>query len=207
MTSSSASRVLSGGGAEPANAWRPTDLAFMPPPGSATGAPDPIADAYALGFEEGRHEGEVAERTRLQAARRAAEDALDVIRASESRWSDSIDENITALGIAVARHVVDRELALDPTIVASIVSRALDAFPIDQPVRIRVNPTDLVTLDSGNMPSPGALADAPQRPTHWMADSRITPGGCVVEGRDRIVDGRVDTALERLYRRLAHQHA
>jgi flagellar biosynthesis/type III secretory pathway protein FliH len=40
-----------------------------------------------------------------------------------------------------------------------------------------------------------------------MADSRIQPGGCVVEGRERIIDGRVDTALERLYRQLSGNNA
>jgi hypothetical protein len=29
----------------------------------------------------------------------------------------------------------------------------------------------------------------------------------VVEGRERIVDGRVDTALERVYRRLTYNNA
>jgi flagellar biosynthesis/type III secretory pathway protein FliH len=41
----------------------------------------------------------------------------------------------------------------------------------------------------------------------WVPDARIARGGCVVEGRERIVDGRVDSALERVYRRLAHRHA
>lgn len=169
--------------------------------------PDPVADAYALGFEEGYHEGELAEQARLQAARRAAEDALDVIRANEERWSDSISENIVALAVAVARHVVDRELALDPTIVAHIVSQAITAFPIDQPVRVRVNPNDLAVLDAAGLTAADGLGGAVQRPAHWIADAHVHTGGCVVEGRDRIVDGRVDTALERVYRRLAHQHA
>jgi flagellar biosynthesis/type III secretory pathway protein FliH len=35
----------------------------------------------------------------------------------------------------------------------------------------------------------------------------VERGGCVIEGRDRIVDGRVDTALERIYRGLSGHHA
>jgi hypothetical protein len=31
----------------------------------------------------------------------------------------------------------------------------------------------------------------------------MSPGNCLVEGHERVVDGRVDMALERLYRRLA----
>jgi flagellar biosynthesis/type III secretory pathway protein FliH len=209
MISSSARRATALDAGEPAraDAWHPADLAFVPPPERAPSAPDPVTDAYALGFEEGFHEGELAEQTRLQAARRAAEDALDVIRANEERWSDSISENIVALAVAVARHVVDRELALDPGIVEHIVSRAIAAFPIDQPVRVRVNPNDLAVLDAAGLTAGDGMDGAEQRPAHWIADAQVKSGGCVVEGRDRIVDGRVDTALERVYRRLAHQNA
>lgn len=199
--------VPRGGPGAHAEAWCLDDLAFVPPDADLASAPDPIADAYALGFEEGRHEGEVAEQARLRAARRTTEEALDVIRANEERWSDSIDENIIALAVAAARHVVDRELAIDPALVAQIVARALEAFPIDQPVRVRVNPNDLAVLNAGVTPSLDDLAGVPGRGAHWIADARVVSGGCIVEGRDRIVDGRVDSALERVYRRLTHQHA
>jgi flagellar biosynthesis/type III secretory pathway protein FliH len=190
-----------------ADAWYPNDLSLVLQADGTASGPDPMAEAYALGFEEGRHEGEVAEQARLHGALRASEQALDVIRANEQRWSDSIDENIVALAIAVARHVVDRELAIDRTVVGQLVLRALDDFPIDQPVRIRVNPNDLLVLDAHGTPSLDELAGAPGRVAHWVPDARIASGGCVVEGRDRIIDGRVETALERLYRRLTYQNA
>jgi flagellar biosynthesis/type III secretory pathway protein FliH len=41
------------------------------------------------------------------------------------------------------------------------------------------------------------------REATWLADPRVSRGGCLIEGRDRIVDGRVDTALERAYRHMA----
>jgi flagellar assembly protein FliH len=67
-------------------------------------------------------------------------------------------------------------------------------------MRIRVNPEDLSLI---SMPEPDGrepVAIAPNRDVRWLADVRIAQGGCVVEGRERIVDGRIDTALERLYR-------
>ncbi|MBI1808809.1 MAG: hypothetical protein HYR75_02835, partial [Gemmatimonadetes bacterium] len=164
-----------------------------------------LADAYALGFEEGRREGEEAEHARLRHTLRSAEDALNVIRVNEERWSGSIEENIAALAVAVARHVIDRELAADTTIVAKLVRRALSEFPIDQPVRIRINPNDLALIEAH-----GGLEYAdtgPRHEMHWIPDHRIASGGCVVEGRERIVDGRTDTALERVYRRIAYTNA
>ena len=45
------------------------------------------------------------------------------------------------------------------------------------------------------------------REARWLPDASIAPGGCVVEGRERIIDGRIDTALERVYRRLTYTNA
>jgi len=162
-----------------------------------------VQDAYNSGYEEGRLEGEIAEGARLRNAIAVAESALDELRRNEVRWQDNIESNIAALAVAVARHVLGRELTTDATAVAELVRRALAEFPIDQPVRIRVNPIDLNTLSSFSTPTGEPIAIAPNRDVRWQADARMQPGGCVVEGRERIIDGRVDTALERLYRKLS----
>jgi flagellar biosynthesis/type III secretory pathway protein FliH len=115
-----------------------------------------------------------------------------------------LEENIAALAVIVARQIVAREVALDRQLVAELVRRALTEFPIEQSVRIRVNPLDLaqLTLVMGTDAS-SPLPITGTRDASWLADPRVARGGCLVEGRDRIVDGRVDTALERAYRRMA----
>ncbi len=163
-----------------------------------------VAEAYAQGYEEGRAEGEEAEAARLAHAVRAAGDALEELRAGEVRWAGTIEENVCALAVAVARHVLGRELKEDPEAVAELVRRALAEFPVDQPLRVRVNPTDLAAITALREPDGTPAAVTQGRDAHWLADPQVQPGGCLVEGRDRIVDGRVDTALERLYRRLTY---
>src|SRR5581483_5312930 len=108
------------------------------------------------------------------------------------------EENVAALAVIVARQLISREVSLDPELVADLVRRALTEFPIDQSVRIRVNPLDLslLTLGAGADGSPLAPITG-ARDVTWQADPRISRGGALVEGRDRIIDGRVDTALER----------
>jgi len=162
-----------------------------------------VQEAFAAGHEEGRIEGEIAEGLRLRNAVAAAEAALETVRENEARWQHAVAENVTALAIAVARQIVGRELRNDAPAMAELVKRALAEFPIDQPMRIRVNPTDLSVLSMHTTPAGEPVTIAPNRDIRWMADARIQPGGCIVEGRERIVDGRVDTALERMYRRLS----
>ncbi|HEX6925011.1 MAG TPA: FliH/SctL family protein [Longimicrobiaceae bacterium] len=162
-----------------------------------------VREAYQRGLEEGRREGAQAEAARLKNAVRAAEAALEEVRENEARWLANIEENICAVAVAVARHVVDRELETDPEMVARVVRRALDEFPVKQPVRVRVHPRDQAVIEStageGRLPT---MIDG--REVQWIADVNIVPGGCLVEGRDRIIDGRVDTALMRAYRRLTY---
>lgn len=197
--------------------WTPDDIAALNWTTSATAQPESqleqeehariemerrAQDAHSAGYDAGRLDGELAEATRLRNAVAATEHALDSIRASEAKWQECVTENIAALAITVARHIVGRELRTDAASVADLVKRALAEFPIDQPMRVRVNPHDLSLLSHPTPTGGEPVAIAPNRDVRWLADSRIQPGGCVVEGRERIVDGRVDTALERLYRKL-----
>lgn len=167
-----------------------------------------IAEAYEAGFAEGRQEGEIAEGARLRSAVRAAEGALEELRMGEMRWTGTIEENVCALAVIVARQVIGRELATDSGSVLDLVRSALAEFPIDQPMRIRVNPSDLSAISRSTSDGRDPLlALTRDRDARWLPDAAIAPGGCVVEGRERIIDGRVDIALERIYRRLTYTHA
>jgi len=216
MTSSARPFIIRGGTPRAqGGAWRLDNLTgarnapleVRDPAAEAAAAHDrEVSEAYALGFEEGRREGEHAEQARLRNALQSAVDALDTIRASEERWNGALEENIGALACAIARHIVDREIAADPELVSRLVKRAVAEFRLDRPVRVRVNPNDLSIIEANSDTAAGGSEEA-AHDLHWIGDPRIATGGCVVEGRERIVDGRVDTALERAYRRIAYHHA
>jgi flagellar biosynthesis/type III secretory pathway protein FliH len=160
-----------------------------------------LDEAYSQGFDAGRDAGAAAERERLASAFATVTTLLESLRERETRWTERLEENLCALAVAVGRQLFDAELEASPAHTAALVRRALTEFPIDQPVVLRVNPSDLASITASAVTDGGQLtvgrADA-----QWVPDPRVSPGGCVIEGRDRIVDGRVDTALERLYRRL-----
>ncbi len=167
-----------------------------------------IDAAYLRGLNEGREQGEQGERARLRGAMMAAESALDDLRAGEARWLANLEENIAALSVAVAHQVVTREVSSTNDVVLGIVTRAVLEFGLDQPLSLRVNPGDLESLQSAERGDGDAMVAVTKgREVRWVSDARIEPGGCVVEGRERIVDGRVDTGLERLYRRLTYTNA
>lgn len=166
-----------------------------------------LEDTRATAYADGVAAGMIAEAARVHTMVAAAEGALDAIRENETKWQENVAENIAALAVSIARHVVGREIISNPAGIADLVRRALAEFPIDQAMRVRVNPHDLSLLSLPTVQSGEPISIAPNRDVRWMADSRIEPGGCVVEGRERIIDGRVDTALERLYRHLTSTNA
>lgn len=198
--------------------WAPEDLASRPSPvppptvvEAAMPVPDPheamLAEAYAQGFEEGRLEGERGEQARLRTAVAAAQEALDALRDGEQRWTGTIEENVCALAVAIARHVIGREVEVDRGPVAAHVRRAIGEFGTERALRVRVHPQDLALLNGHGADDDHADALGAGRELRWVPDVGVERGGCVVEGRERIVDGRVDTALERVYRRLTYTHA
>jgi flagellar assembly protein FliH len=159
-----------------------------------------IDEGYARGLADGEAKARAA-------AHGEVDEAITSLRGIAAELSEAgtlapsiLEENIAALAVVVARQIVAKEVSLEKDLVANLVRRALTEFPIDQAVRIRVNPLDLSLL---TVTAPNAGGITGNRDATWLADPRVSRGGCLIEGRDRIVDGRVDTALERAYRRMA----
>ena len=155
--------------------------------------------AEAAAYNRGRADGERAVRTgmdeEIASAMALLSDAVDNVRLHEARWVSNAEENIAALAVMVARHIVQREVNADPSFVRDVVQSAMAQYPLDQELTIRINPEDLNACRA-------SIEEAGRREIRWISDVSILRGGCLMEGRERIIDGRVDTALERAYRSL-----
>ena len=156
-------------------------------------------EGYAAGYAAGREEGARTEAARLESVVRACEEAARAVRSAEAARLATIEDDLVALALATARHIVGKAVELDPEIIADVVRRALAHFPGEQPQEIRVNPEDLSALTTATAADGRPIAIGPGRDVRWVADPQIERGGCIVQGKDRIVDGRVDLALERAY--------
>jgi flagellar biosynthesis/type III secretory pathway protein FliH len=159
------------------------------------------AEAWAQGEAAGRAACEAEVLEALGSAYGALVESATAVKAQEERWLANLEENVAALAVGVARHVIGREVASDARIVRALAAEAVAEFPLDHPLAVRVHPEDLAALR-------GALGATPHggefegRELRWTGDAGIARGGVLVEGRERIVDGRVDAALERVYRAL-----
>lgn len=161
-----------------------------------------LEEAFNRGFEEGHAEAVRQEAERVQLVVQSLEQAVAEVRAAAGMWTENAKEHVCALAIAVAQHVITREVKSELHVVTDLTRRALAEFPADEPVRVRMNPEDLSALTALAADPAGGVLIASGRNVQWQADESIKRGGCVVEGRGRVVDGRVDHALERIWGRL-----
>jgi flagellar assembly protein FliH len=100
------------------------------------------------------------------------------------------------LALALARRVVVRELALDPSLVAAMAHVALDRLGESTPASIKLHPEDYATICA-------------HRGDHWegaqvtiLPDPAVARGGCLVESDFGTVNGSVDAQFEEMARAL-----
>jgi flagellar biosynthesis/type III secretory pathway protein FliH len=179
--------------------WRPPDIGELP----AAAAPpeaDPAGD-YASGYAAGLRDGE-SRRTDLlrEAGDRLAAMLAPLREAWQAAAADRVDD-LVALSLAVSRHLLQREITSDPTLVADLARRAVALIPDSAPLVVRLHTADLDALHelfASGVEPPGG------RTVRWEADPLLERGDIVVEGPQRLVDGRTDAALRGIYERLAH---
>jgi flagellar biosynthesis/type III secretory pathway protein FliH len=158
-----------------------------------------LEEAYRRGLAEGITRGQAEARQELAAALSVARQAVDQVRAEQAEWMANLDESLAAVAVGAARLLVEQELATDHQVIERLIARALTQFPREHKVKVRVNPDDLQRMGEAD---PGAAEGG--REARWIGDPSIQPGDFLVEGPERLLDGRLDKALERLYRSMAN---
>lgn len=154
------------------------------------------AEAHRQGVEEGRK----AEAERVRTALEAVRAVVDELKEADDRRDKEAEDRVAVLAVAVAAHLIEREVRASPEIVSDLVRRAIAEFPVTDALSVHMNPGDLALLSRGI----GGETAQPQltsgQRVRWLPDPQIRSGGCLVEGGDQVVDARVSTTLERLVR-------
>ena len=158
--------------------------------------------AYRRGVNDGKDALRETLGAELELAHNAALSAVDKVGRSAEGWTARLQENLVALAAGIARQIVEREIAQDPEILRELTRRAVAAFPMDEPVKVRLHPDDLALLATGEGRAAASTVSVGDRTVPWISDPAVERGGCLVEGPTKIVDGRLDDALQRVYRKL-----
>lgn len=155
-----------------------------------------IREAYQRGVQDGMIQGARQADQQLRSAHMALDGMLRQFGEMQESWSETMVDSMAALAVSIAHQILDRELTTSPETIEELIAAALDRFPVDHAIRIRVNAADLDALRAS-----GAEAEMTRnRWAQWVAEESVDKGSFVVEGPEKIVDGRIDHSLEKIYR-------
>jgi len=143
-------------------------------------------EGYEAGYAEGRKKGEAE--VRAQADR--LKNVFNALANPLEQLDTTIQEELVALSIAIARQIIRRELKADPGHMMGIVREALNQLPLaNRTIQIRLHPDDAATL-RGML----TLDDKSQR---WelVDDPALSRGDCRVVSETSQIDATLERRL------------
>ena len=115
--------------------------------------------------------------------------ALEGFAAQRARYFRGLETEVVQLALAVARKILQRETALDPTMLAALVRIALDHMSAGPAVRVRLAPAEAAAWQQN------AFADA-RYTCEVIADPALDAGACLVETDLGSADFSFETQLK-----------
>jgi flagellar assembly protein FliH len=146
---------------------------------------------YQAGLDEARIAAAQVVDASIEHLRTLASSAL-VDRATLLR---DAERQVFDLALAIARAIIHREVALDPTTITSTIETLLTHLQSEAVSALHVHPDDVPLLTRFWNQRARSAAD---RQVQIIADHRITRGGCRVETVAGAWDATLETQLERI---------
>jgi flagellar assembly protein FliH len=147
------------------------------------------AKAKLAGAAEGRAEFE-ARTTELNARVTRLESILNILGQPLAEMDAQVEKQLVTLALTVAKHLVRRELRIEPTQVVAIIRETVALLPAAaRDVRVHLHPEDAALVRE-------RLAQ-PQAERAWsvIEDPVMGRGGCRVTTDTALVDARLETRL------------
>jgi flagellar assembly protein FliH len=162
---------------------------------------DAFDEAFATGrlegLEKGYQEGLQQAESKLNTQIMLFEKLMTQLAAPLHQLDDDVENNIVALTIQIARHLVRREMKAEPGEIVAVVREALGVLPVSalRP-RIYLHPEDAEVVRTAL-----SISDD-ENSWHIEEDLLMTRGDCRVETESSLIDASVDARLSAISAKL-----
>jgi flagellar assembly protein FliH len=176
-------------------------------PGGVVGGHDPLnsadvqmrvaaveRDAFAKGYAQGERAGTEAAGTKAEGMLRRLAQTVEELASVRSEIIRRTERQTVQLVLAIAERVVQREIALDRSLLVGMARAALDRLGEYGTATIRLHPDDLHAI--------GAQDTTEEGPVRIVADPVVTRGGCLVQSDFGFMDASPDAQFRELARAL-----
>jgi flagellar assembly protein FliH len=155
------------------------------------------ANGHLQGMEKGYQEGTQQAQAKLNAQLLMFQNLIQQLAQPLQELDDEVENNIVALTIQIARHLVRREMKSEPGEIVAVVREALGVLPISSMrPRIFLHPEDAEVVRT-------ALSISDDE-NSWRIeeDLLMTRGDCRVETESSLIDASVDARLSAISAKL-----
>ncbi len=160
-----------------------------------------MASREAQAREAGRAEGDAAARQALEqpikeALSRLAHQ-LEQLAQVRQHLRHTAEQDLVKLAIEIARRILRRELATDPSAILGLVKAALERVAARDVLRVRSHPEDARTIETcfGDLGMPERI--------EVVADQNLERGAVILETTRGQLDASVETQLQEIERGFA----
>ena len=154
-------------------------------------------EAWEHGFKDGHVEGVRKGEAELR-SRIAEVDvklaALDAIMGALAKPLEDLDQQVetelTRLTLTIAKHLVRRELKMDPTQVIGIIRHTVSLLPLSaRKIKIFLHPDDAAIVRGKLAPASG------EQEWQLAEDPLMARGGCRLTAENSSIDARIETSV------------
>lgn len=141
------------------------------------------AEGYSKGLAEGQ--AEISEKATHFSA------LISTLAAPLEELDNDVEDEIVTLAMMVARHLIRRELKIDPTHVISAIRQAVDILPVaTKNIVVFLHPEDAALVRESL-----TLSDEDEQRWKIVEDPMLSRGGCKIETEYSRIDASVEARI------------
>lgn len=145
-------------------------------------------EAFEQGYAEGERSGKQMGEKMVETIVKRYDNGIAQLAEAHKELSEAMEQQTVRLALEIARKIVQRELTMDPDLVAALAAVALKRVSGHQNIALRVSRQDFgrVRVTVGNLNPAVTVKD----------DATLERGDFVVETGQTFLDGRVATQID-----------
>ena len=153
--------------------------------------------AFEQGYAEGERIGKQMGEAMLETICKRYEKSIGDLTAAHKQMAQAMEEQTVRLSLEIARKIVQRELTMDPDLVAALATVTLKRLSGHQTIALRVSRTDFERVSS---------AVAKVNPAVVVKeDPMLERGDFVIETGQTHLDGRLSNQIDTIGRALLEE--
>lgn len=148
------------------------------------------AEGYKEGHDQGYQEGKQKASSEFEQRINLLDSYLSLMNAPLKRLDENVEQEVVNLSLLIARHIIRRELKLDPGEIVAVVREAVKAIPsASENIRIYLHPEDAELVKEA--------FSLKEEELNWRIEEDILlmRGDCRIETNSSLIDASVESRL------------